>query len=166
MKKRIIGLILVVAMLTLSLVSCGYSFAKDDLTAYATFSAENKAAIETAYSELIGGADFMSVAAKYGEDPELSNEGFYILKGYMNEKYEKAAFSLEIDKFSEIIEDEGGFYIIKRLEQDSFYVIKNFETLAERYQNYTFIEMINDTHEALEFIPNEYLSSIDMFAIE
>ncbi len=129
-------------------------------------SAENKAAIETAYSELIGGADFMSVAAKYGEDPELSNEGFYILKGYMNEKYEKAAFSLEIDKFSEIIEDEGGFYIIKRLEQDSFYVIKNFETLAERYQNYTFIEMINDTHEALEFIPNEYLSSIDMFAIE
>ena len=53
MKKRIIGLILVVAMLTLSLVSCGYSFAKDDLSAYATFSAENKAAFEEALKKLI-----------------------------------------------------------------------------------------------------------------
>lgn len=53
MKKRIIGLILVVAMLTLSLVSCGYSFAKDDLTAYATFSAENKAAFEDALKKIL-----------------------------------------------------------------------------------------------------------------
>lgn len=53
MKRRIIGLILVVAMLTLSLVSCGYSFAKDDLTAYATFSAENKAAFEEALKKIL-----------------------------------------------------------------------------------------------------------------
>lgn len=53
MKRRIIGLILVVAMLTLSLVSCGYSFAKDDLTAYATFSAENRAAFEEALKKIL-----------------------------------------------------------------------------------------------------------------
>ncbi len=53
MKRRIIGLILVVAMLTISLVSCGYSFAKDDLTAYATFSAENKAAFEEALKKIL-----------------------------------------------------------------------------------------------------------------
>ena len=127
---------------------------------------ENKALIETAYSELLDGADFMSVAAKYGEDSELKEEGFYILKGYMSEKYEDAAFSLKTDKFSEIIEDEGGFYIIKRLEQNSLYVIMNFETLAERYKYYTFIEMINDTQKTLEFVPNEYLNSIDIFEIE
>ena len=45
MTKRIIGLILVVVMLTLSLVSCGYDFAKDDLSAYATLSDEQKAAL-------------------------------------------------------------------------------------------------------------------------
>ncbi len=65
MKKRIIGLILVVAMLTLSLVSCGYSFAKDDLTAYATFSAENKAAFEEALKKLIiEDGDFTADPAK------------------------------------------------------------------------------------------------------
>ena len=36
MKKRIIALILVVVMLTLSLVSCGYSIREDDLSKYAT----------------------------------------------------------------------------------------------------------------------------------
>ena len=65
MKKRIIGLILVVAMLTLSLVSCGYSFAKDDLTAYATFSAENKAAFEEALKKIIiEDGDFTADPAK------------------------------------------------------------------------------------------------------
>lgn len=40
MKKRIISLILVVVMSVLALASCGYSFAEDDMTQYATFSAE------------------------------------------------------------------------------------------------------------------------------
>ena len=45
MTKRIIGLILVIVMLSLSLVGCGYSLANDDLSAYATLSEEQKAAL-------------------------------------------------------------------------------------------------------------------------
>ncbi len=52
MKKRIISLILVLVIFSLSLVSCGYSMAKDDLSPYATFSAEAKAAFEKALLEL------------------------------------------------------------------------------------------------------------------
>ena len=37
MKRRIVSMLLVVVMLALSLVSCGYSYAKDDMTQYATF---------------------------------------------------------------------------------------------------------------------------------
>ena len=37
MKRRIISLLLVVVMLTFSLVSCGYSYANDDMKQYATF---------------------------------------------------------------------------------------------------------------------------------
>ena len=37
MKKRIISLILVVAMAVIALASCGYSYAKDDMSKYATF---------------------------------------------------------------------------------------------------------------------------------
>lgn len=127
---------------------------------------ENRARIEAAYSELLNGADFMAVAGEYGEDSELKEEGFYILKGYMSEKYEESAFSLKRDEFSGIIEDEGGFYIIKRLEQEPLYVMLNFEMLAERYKYYTFIELINDTQRSLEFVPNEYFYSIDLLDIE
>ncbi|MBO7304082.1 MAG: hypothetical protein J6V09_02540, partial [Clostridia bacterium] len=45
MKKRIISLILVLAMSLIALVSCGYSFAKSDLSSYATLSDEDKAAL-------------------------------------------------------------------------------------------------------------------------
>lgn len=65
MKKRILGLILVVVMLTLSLVSCGYSYKEDDLSKYATF---DKAAFEAALAALeIENGEFL-------EDEEKRNE--------------------------------------------------------------------------------------------
>lgn len=50
MKKRIIGLILIVVMLTLSLVSCGYSLRDDDLSKYATL---EKADLDAALAGLV-----------------------------------------------------------------------------------------------------------------
>ncbi len=52
MKKRIISLILVLVIATLSFASCGFSFTKGDLSVYGTFSAEQKAAFEKAWLEL------------------------------------------------------------------------------------------------------------------
>ncbi len=49
MKRRIISSILVVVMLVLSLVSCGYSYTKDDLNQYMTF---DKAAFEDGLKNL------------------------------------------------------------------------------------------------------------------
>ncbi len=51
MKKRIISLILVVVIAALALTSCGYSFAKDDLSAYAEFT--DKAGFEAAWKTLV-----------------------------------------------------------------------------------------------------------------
>ena len=51
--KRIIASILVVVMLAFSLVSCGYSFADDDMAKYATFSDESKAAFEQALIKIL-----------------------------------------------------------------------------------------------------------------
>lgn len=50
MKRRIISSILVVVMLVLSLVGCGYSYTKDDLSQYATF---DKAAFDAALQKLV-----------------------------------------------------------------------------------------------------------------
>ena len=49
MKKRIISLILTVAMLVLMLVGCAYNYSKDDLSQYATF---DKAGFEAAIKKL------------------------------------------------------------------------------------------------------------------
>ena len=40
MKKRIISLILVVAMAFLALTGCAYNYAKDDMSKYATFKSQ------------------------------------------------------------------------------------------------------------------------------
>lgn len=57
--KRIISSILVIVMLVLSLASCGYNLADDDMTSYATFSdAEKQAFIKALTTVLIEDGDF------------------------------------------------------------------------------------------------------------
>lgn len=57
--KRIISSILVIVMLVLSLASCGYNLADDDMTSYATFSdAEKQAFLKALTSVLIEDGDF------------------------------------------------------------------------------------------------------------
>ncbi len=61
MKRRIVGLLLVIAMLTLALVGCGYSIAEDDLSAYATFTDADKQNFEKLLEKiLIEDGDFSS----------------------------------------------------------------------------------------------------------
>ena len=56
MKRRIISLILVVALSLLALTSCGYSFVNDDMKNYATFN--NQALIDALKAIEIENADF------------------------------------------------------------------------------------------------------------
>ncbi len=53
MKRRIIGMILVVVMLALSLVSCGYSLLDEDMSNYATFGDEEKTAFLKALEKVV-----------------------------------------------------------------------------------------------------------------
>ena len=52
MKKRIISLILVIVMASLVLISCGYSYSKDDMSQYVTFTEEDLAAFKAALGKL------------------------------------------------------------------------------------------------------------------
>ncbi len=127
--------------------------------------AENREFICAAYDALNRGEDFMTVASRYGDDGDMSSAGVYFPKGYMNEEYESAAFELNYNEFSDIIEDANGYYIIKRLKQDTAYVLANFYTLKSTYQKYKFLELIKDTEDYLEFVPNDYLISLDIIDI-
>lgn len=65
MKKRIISLILVLAMSVIALASCGYSFAKSDLSSYATFTDADKAdLLKKLESIIIKDGDFTTDPAK------------------------------------------------------------------------------------------------------
>ena len=127
---------------------------------------ENKALITEAYESVKSGDDFLAIAKSYGGDESIDENGFYIPKGYMSETYDSVAFELDVDEFTEIIEDDAGFYIIKRLDLDPVYVLMNFDTLKERYQSYAFLSMVNDMQKELEFKPSEYLESIDILQIK
>ncbi len=52
MKKRIISLILVIVMACLVLISCGYSYSKDDMSQYVTFTDADLAAFKEALGKL------------------------------------------------------------------------------------------------------------------
>lgn len=127
---------------------------------------ENKRLIEEAYARIENGEDFMPLVDEFGEDDEMTSDGIYIISGYMDSKYEDVAFNLNVGKYSEIVETDSAFYIIKRLEQDPLYTMWNYDTLCERYQQYTFLGMIDDTQKYLEFLPNEYLKSLNILDIE
>ncbi len=67
--------------------------------------------------QLNGGADFNAVAAAY--DPKTRGELGWFPKGYLLEpKIEEAAFGLQVGEYSDFIQTDAGFHIIKVLERD------------------------------------------------
>ena len=95
-----------------------YDIIKDDFVrtqhVYVSKSTEGaKEKIGEALSELSQGADFWNVVLEYGEDSSLNESGEYITRGYMSDEYEKAAYDLRVDEYSEIIESDNGYFIVK-----------------------------------------------------
>lgn len=63
------------------------------------------------------GADFNALAAQY--DPNTRGDLGWFPKGYLLEpKIEEAAFSLEAGQYSDVIQTDAGYSIIKVLERD------------------------------------------------
>ena len=82
--------------------------------------AEKKKAKQTA--ELVlkkakGGADFDKLIAEYGEDPgtEHNPDGYVFTYDEMVPEFEEAAFALEENEISGIVETDYGYHIIKKL---------------------------------------------------
>jgi hypothetical protein len=68
----------------------------------------------------LGGIPFPAVARKYSQEPHASDGGYYdwVTPGSLASKaIDQAVFSLEVDKLSQIIEDEQGFHIVHVLER-------------------------------------------------
>ncbi len=84
------------------------------------------------------GADFVELIKEYGEDPGMEEDpetGYYFTKGEMVAEFEEAAFALEDNAISEVVETSYGYHIIKRLPMDEEYV-KEYVTSEEYYNGY------------------------------
>jgi parvulin-like peptidyl-prolyl isomerase len=69
---------------------------------------------------LFGGTPFPAVARKLSQEPNASEGGYYdwVTPGSLASKpIDQAIFTIEVDKLSQIIEDETGFHIIRVIER-------------------------------------------------
>jgi parvulin-like peptidyl-prolyl isomerase len=69
---------------------------------------------------ILGGTPFPAVARKQSQEPHASDGGYYdwVNPGSLASKpIDQAVFSLEVDKLSQIIEDDQGYHIVHVLER-------------------------------------------------
>lgn len=102
-----------------------------------------------------GTVDFESLAERYSEDRTIS---YSFGKGEVEEAIEKAAFNLGKDEISDVIEAEGGFYILKCTSTfDEAQTQMNKEKIANARRNEAFNSEYNTFVNSLVRQLNEEL---------
>lgn len=88
-----------------------------DMTAAEKAAAKTKA--EQIDAELKKGADFATLAKKYSQDGSAAQGGDLgtFSKGQMVPEFEKAAFSLDVNQISNVVETQFGYHIIQVLKK-------------------------------------------------
>lgn len=69
---------------------------------------------------ILGGTPFPAVARKHSHEPHASEGGYYdwvTPGGLASKPIDQAVFSIDIDKLSQIIEDDTGYHIVHVLER-------------------------------------------------
>jgi hypothetical protein len=127
--------------------------------------AENRKTAERVLSEIKGGKPLTSFIGKK-ENQDYGSCDYYFMKGYFEEEYEEAAFALEVGEVSEVVETDGGFYIIERVEPDDGYFLDNLNALKSIYVECKMYEVINEAADRIEFEFNDYGKTIDLWTME
>jgi hypothetical protein len=124
---------------------------------------ENRAKAEDIYARLESGElSFERDQFEGGVDQALPDAGFYFSRGYAELDYEAASCALAVGETSELVELGSAFYIIKRLELDTEYVMGNMFTLRTQYMQSQFNSLLNDYKNKLEV---NYLKEIDLTSV-
>lgn len=121
---------------------------------------------EEVLQKIKDGADFEEMLAEYNEDPgETINEdgsvnGYYFKSGTMVSAFEDAAFALEDNEVSDLVETSYGYHIIKKIPitDDDEYINKNILSLimydlntGENTTYYTqYLELANEYYDNME----------------
>lgn len=126
---------------------------------------ENRAIAENIRAKIAEGKTLESfVGSKYNQD--TSSCEYYFVEGYMDEAYEAAAFALEMDEISDVVEVRDGFYIIKRLPLEDAYVENYMDELMQIYQIATMNRIFAEKQESLALVLNEEGKKLSLTAME
>jgi len=80
----------------------------------------NPADAQSVLAQLKAGADFNQMVEQYDHSQSPNGELGWFPKGYLlDPKIEDAAFNLQVGQFSDVIQTDAGFHIIKVLERDA-----------------------------------------------
>ncbi|WP_029520621.1 peptidylprolyl isomerase [Persephonella sp. IF05-L8] len=116
---------------------------------------------EKAYKELKEGKDFGDVAYRYSDDLSRIKGGDlgFVHKGRFDKEVEDVIYKLKPGQFSEIIETDIGFHIVKVEDKRperivSFEKIKDKlkKELEEKYRKEKFEQLINDAKKDLKVV--------------
>ena len=137
--------------------------------------AENLANAEEARKLLLDGKSINDLIGgkpiNVNEDLLIPFDGYYFARGSMDEKYEKAAFELEVGGVSEIIESVAQsnsgeyvdcYYIIQRMPLDDEYVDKHLVDFSDGIAASMIAERLETLKSTLSFVPNDYAKSLDL----
>ncbi len=108
---------------------------------------EDEETAQEVLDKLEAGEDFAELAQEYSIDPSGSNGGElgFFGRGQMVAPFEEAAFSMEIDEISGLVESEFGFHIIKVTDKKNSY-----EDFAEEVEQILIQEQSKTPEEVMD----------------
>ncbi|NLK40344.1 MAG: hypothetical protein GX303_08925 [Clostridiales bacterium] len=127
---------------------------------------DNRALAEDVLAKALSGDDFNSLIRDYSEDYLMTTDGYYITPLDMIEAFEKAAYELEVNEISDVVETYLGFHIIKRLPKSSTYISKHFDELKLKYLNSEFYSIIEEKKKTLNHVPTEFYKSLSIKTVQ
>lgn len=129
-------------------------------------SEESRALAEEALEMLRNGTSMeLLIGSKYNDDVTAPSEGYYFTYGEMDEAYESAAFALEEGEISDIVETDDGFFIIKRCEKSSSYMMSNIATFTEQIIYAKVNIKVSARQAELRLELNDFGSSLEFYRI-
>ena len=101
-----------------------------------------KEKIEEIKDKLDSGEDFDELCEDFNHDINMfSNpDGYYIMRGTRDLKFEEAAFALSVGETSDVVKTDAGYNIIKRYEKDPAYIEDHFDSLASEFYETLYTE--------------------------
>ena len=131
---------------------------------------------KTTLNSLIGGKYKVDGKTLINDDLLIPMDGYTFGKGTMDESYEKAAYSLEVGEFSEVITANGEdpytgksvecYYVIERLPLTEDFIKANYASLYETYSNVIVQQKLTQTVSDMSFKPNDFANSLNILDLD